>query len=160
MMAGDDISKGFNKIEHNECITRISDMGCPNWLLRIMISYLSQRQLIVRFQGQVSRKAPLNSGCGQGTLLGLFCFCLTFNGAGPKAMKEDIGKIITQPQRRRKPIPAGKKKWVDDLTLTVPISLKDNLIEDTRETTVKPVPYHGRTGQRLPIDKNPAYGSH
>ena len=154
MMAGVDISKGFNKIEHNECITRLSDMGCPNWLLRIMISYLSQRQLIVRFQGQVSRKAPLNSGCGQGTLLGLFCFCLTFNGAGPKAMKEDIGKIITQPQRRRKPIPAGKKKWVDDLTLTVPISLKDNLIEDTRATTVKPVPYHGRTGQRLPEGNN------
>ena len=50
LMAGVDISKGFNLIEHNECITRISDMGCPNWLLRILISYLSKRQLIVRFK--------------------------------------------------------------------------------------------------------------
>lgn len=151
MMAGVDISKGFNKIEHNECITRISDMGCPNWLS----NYLSKRQLIVRFQGKQSRKAALNSGCGQGTLLGLFCFCITFNGAGPKPMKESIGKIITQPKNKRKPIPAGKKKWVDDLTLTVPISLKENLIQDTRATTARPVPYHGRTGQRLPEDKNP-----
>ena len=154
MMAGVDISKGFNKIEHNECITRISDMGCPNWLLKIVISYLSKRQLIVRFQGKLSRKAPLNSGCGQGTLLGLFCFCITFNGAGPKTNKETIGQIITQPKNKRKPIPSGKKKWVDDLTLTVPISLRENVIEDTRSTTTRPVPYHGRTGHRLPIDKN------
>ena len=110
MMAGVDISKGFNLIEHNECITRISDMGCPNWLLRILVSYLSKRQLIVRFQGQQSRKAPLDSGCGQGTLLGLFCFCITFNGAGPKTIEESIGKIITQPLKKRKQIPAGKKK--------------------------------------------------
>ena len=61
MMAGVDISKGFNKIEHNECVTRLSDLGCPNWLLRIVISYLSKRQLIVRYQGKQSRKAPLNS---------------------------------------------------------------------------------------------------
>ena len=88
-------------------------------------------------------------------ILAMFCFCITFNGAGPKPIKQNIGQIITQPKRTRKPIPAGKKKWVDDLTLTVPISLKENLIQDTRTTTAKPVPYHGRTGQRLPIEKNP-----
>ena len=44
--------------------------------------------------------------------------------------------------------------WVDDLTLTVPISLKENLIQDTRDTTAKPVPYHGRTGHGLPIERN------
>ena len=155
LMAGVDISKGFNKIEHNECVTRISDMGCPNWLLKIVISYLSKRHLIVRFQGKQSRKAPLDSGCGQGTLLGLFCFCITFNGAGPKPIEQSIGQIITQPMKRRKEIPAGKKKWVDDLTLTVPISLKENLIQDTRATTARPVPYHGRTGHRLPKENNP-----
>ena len=89
-MAGVDISKGLKKIEHNECITRLSDLGCPNWLLRIVMSYLSKRQLIVRYQGKQSRKAPLNSGCGQGTLLGLFCFCITFNGAGPKPMSKTL----------------------------------------------------------------------
>ena len=109
LMAGIDISKGFNQIEHNECITRISDMECPNWLLKILISYLSRRQLIICFQGKQSRKAPLNSGCGQETLLGLFCFCITFNGAGPKTMKEDVGQIITQSRNSRKPSPAAKR---------------------------------------------------
>ena len=155
LMAGIDISKGFNKIEHNECITRISDMGCPNLLLKIVISYLSRRQLIICFQGKHSRKAPLNSGCGQGTLLGLFCFCITFNGAGPKTMKEDVGKIITQSRNSRKPLPAAMKKWVDDLSLYAPISLKQNLITDTRPETAMPVPYHGRTGHRLASGTNP-----
>ena len=140
LMSGFDISKGFNKIEHNECVTRISDMGCPNWLLKIVISYLSKPQLIVCFQGKQSRKAPLDSGCGQGTLLRFFCFCITFNGAGPKPIEQSIGQIITQPMKRRKLIPAGKKKWVDDLTLTVAISLKENLIQDTRATRARPVP--------------------
>ena len=130
-------------------------MECPNWLLKILISYLSKRQLIVRFNGKQSRKAPLNSGCGQGTLLGLFCFCIMFNGAGPKPQKENIGDIITQPRNTRKPIPAGKKKWVDDLSLYVPIRLKENLVEDTRPETARPVPYHGRTGHELPKRNNP-----
>ena len=43
MMAGVDISKWFNKIEHSECINRISEMGCPNWLFKIVISCLSKR---------------------------------------------------------------------------------------------------------------------
>jgi hypothetical protein len=155
LMAGVDISKGFNKIEHNKCITLISDMGCPNWLLRIVVSYLSKRQLIVRFNGKQSRKAPLNSGCGQGTLLGLFCFCIMFNGAGPKPLKEEIGRIITQPRRMRKPIPSAKKKWVDDLSVYVPIRLKENLVLDSRPDTARPVPYHGRTGHHLPTQNNP-----
>ena len=38
---------------------------------------------------------------------------------GPKShKKEDIGTIITQPRRMRKPIPAAKKKWVDDLEIS------------------------------------------
>ena len=57
--------------------------------------------------------------------------------------------------KTRKEIPAGKKNWVDDLTLTVPVSLKDNLIQDTRSTTARPVPYQGRTGHRLPRENNP-----
>ena len=122
---------------------------------RILIRYLSKRQLIVRFQGKESRKAPLNSGNGKGTLLGLFCFCITFNGAGPKASEESIGKIITQPRQRRKPMPAAKKKWVDDLSLYVPLILKETLVLDTRSETARPVPYHGRTGHRLPTRSNP-----
>ena len=50
---------------------------------------------------------------------------------------------------------AGKKKWVDDLSLYVPIRLKENLMVDNRPDTARPVPYHGRTGHHLPKRDNP-----
>ena len=70
-------------------------------------------------------------------------------------MSKNIGSIITQPRKKRKPIPAGKKKWVDDLSLTSHVNLRENLITDTRADTVRPVPYHSRTGHRLPAQNNP-----
>ena len=80
-------------------------------------------------------------------------FSITFNGAGPSSI-QDIGKTITENKRQRKPIQKSKKKWVDDLTLTVPIRLQDSLVPDTRPDIARPVPYHSRTGHRLPGQSN------
>ena len=154
IMTGIDIQKGFNKIEHNEAITRISDMGCPNWLVKIIMSYLTGRQLIIRWQGKQSRKLPLHSGAGQGTIIGLILFSITFNGAGPSPRQREIGKTITETKKRRRPMQAGKKKWVDDMTITVPVRLQDCLVPDTRPDIARPVPYHSRTGHRLPNQAN------
>ena len=41
-----DFSKAFNRINHNIIITILSDMGVPGWLLRIVIGFLSDRDLI------------------------------------------------------------------------------------------------------------------
>ena len=46
-----DFQKAFNRIEHNLIITILSDMGVPGWLLRIVIGFLRERELIVRFKG-------------------------------------------------------------------------------------------------------------
>jgi hypothetical protein len=53
-----------------------------------------------------------------------------------------------------KPIQKGKKKRVDDLSVTVPVRLSDCLVTDTRPDTARPVPYHSRTGHFLPLDCN------
>ena len=91
-------------------------------------------------------------------MLGLFCFFITFNGAGSKKLKEDVGRTITQPRKSRRPLPAAKMKWLDDLSLYVPIGLTENLIQDTRPDKARPVPYHGRTGHRLTSVSNPLQG--
>ena len=110
LLAAIDISKGFNLIAHNEVITRISDMGCPGWLTKILISYLSGRTLQIRWQEKISRKMPLNSGSGQGTIIGLLFFVIIFNGAGPKPPLEKIGVSLTQTRKKRKPLKPGKKE--------------------------------------------------
>ena len=122
--------------------------------IKIVCSYLKGRSLTVRWQSKQSRKLPLNSGAGQETIMGLFLFCVTFNGAGPKAHLEPLGQTITQPRRTRKPIRKGKKKWVNDLTVTVPIRLQDNLTQEPRPPVFGPPSIHNRTGQILPEANN------
>jgi hypothetical protein len=68
--------------------------------------------------------------------------------------KQDIGKVITEKRRKKKPIEKGKKKWVDDLTITVPVRLQEDLVLNTEQDIVRLVPYHSRTSHRLPSQKN------
>ena len=64
-----DYSKAFNRQDHNTLITILSDMGCPRWLLEIIIAFLSDRKLIVRQRGKQSSRQHLPGGTPQGTRL-------------------------------------------------------------------------------------------
>jgi hypothetical protein len=51
MLTAVDIHKGFNKVEHSQIITILAvDMKVPNWLIRIISSYLSSRKLTIRYR--------------------------------------------------------------------------------------------------------------
>ena len=43
-----DFSKAINSQNHNLLITKLSDMGVPAWLLKVIISLLSKRNMTVR----------------------------------------------------------------------------------------------------------------
>ena len=40
-----DLSKAFNRVDHNLVIEDLYNMNCPSWLLNIVFSYLSDRTL-------------------------------------------------------------------------------------------------------------------
>ena len=42
-----DFSKAFNRQDHNILITKLSDMGVPGWLLKLVISFLKNRSMRV-----------------------------------------------------------------------------------------------------------------
>ena len=86
-----DFQKAFNRIEHNLIITILSDMGVPGWLLKIVIGFLSERDLIVRFKGGCSSRKPLPGGGPQGTRLGLFLFLILINAAGYGTLEKQMG---------------------------------------------------------------------
>ena len=109
MMTAVDIHKGFNKVEHNKIITILSDdMQVPNWLLKIIASYLSSRKLTVRYISHISTSRSMPGGTAAGTVLGLNFFLVLFNGAGPAANTTNIGQQITQLISKRKPIDKTK----------------------------------------------------
>ena len=75
-----------------------------------------------------------------------------FNEAGPAANQTPIGKIITTPLNIRQPMAKCKVKWIDDLTVCASVS-QQSLVPEDRPVPL-PVPYHNRTGHRLPVLSN------
>ena len=47
-----DLSKAFNRIDHSLVIQDLYDMHTPPWLLNIIISYLSNRSMILSYNGE------------------------------------------------------------------------------------------------------------
>ena len=146
-----DFSKAFNRINHNTIITILSEMGVPGWLLRIVIGFLSDRELILRYKGGQSDRKNLPGGGPQGTRLGLFLFLILINAAGCGHLQKNIGMEITKPLCKRRPIWDIHMKFVDDMTVATAINLKSNLVANP--DLIQPLYYHERTEHCLTIEK-------
>ena len=117
-----DFSKGFNRIDHSKLIVELHRMNVPGWILRIIVSYLENRSLVIRYKGGVSEQANLPGGVGQGTLLGLWMFLIMMNSMAIGNESDGmIGKKITC--GKQSVMEKCKKKWVDDLTIAHAVDL-------------------------------------
>ena len=149
-----DFSKAFNRINHNRIITILSRMGVPAWLLRIVVGFLTDRELILRYKGRASGRKLLPGGGPQGTRLGLFLFLILINAAGYEILEENIGKHITMKRSKRTKMPNIHLKFVDDLTLAETLNLKDCLVPNPDTNQPYPLAYHDRTKHVLPGSAN------
>ena len=111
-----DFSKAFNRQDHNLLIKKLSDLSVPGWHLNIVISFLSNRSMKVRYNGCESSIKPLPGGGPQGTVLALLLFIILINEIGcPNCCsKSDCIKEI-------------HLKFVDDLTIAEAVDLKSAL---------------------------------
>ena len=94
-----DFSKAFNRQDHNILITKLSDMGVPGWLLKLVMAFLSERSMKVKYKGKLSGSYPLPGGGPQGTLLGLFLFLVLINDLGFEGQENNCGELITRKKR-------------------------------------------------------------
>ena len=140
-----DMSKAFNRVDHNILIEDLFKMGCPAWLLKTVISFLSNRTLIVNFKGSKSLPKQLPGGSPQGTFLGVICFIVKFNSAllRPPIVRNNL---LNQSK-------AVKAKYVDDSSIAVSVPL-DDLLERDPEKRVKPLNFSERTEHVLPKTNN------
>ena len=122
-----DFSKAFNRQNHNVLITKLSDMGVPSWLLKIVMSFLSDRSMTVRYKGAKSSRKSLPGGGPQGTLLGLLLFLVLINDAGFSNQKNNAGELITS----RKHFQAANLihlKYVDDMSIAEAVKVREKLV--------------------------------
>ena len=101
-----DFSKAFNRQNHNTLIQILSDLEVPSWLLKIVMAFLSDRKLILRYKGKSSGRKSLPEGSPQGTRLSMFLFLILINFAGFESceLEKNIGSVITKPLSERQPI--------------------------------------------------------
>ena len=142
-----DLSKAFNRVSHELLIQDLYDMHTPSWLLKIIISYLSNRTMVLTYNGEQSSAKELPGGGPQGAFLGGLIFIIKYNGA---FLRPPIPPLISGPVTKSK---AEKVKYVDDGSVAVSINLKKCLIDDP-ETRPKPLNFHERTQQILPATNN------
>ena len=90
-----DFSKAFNRQDHSILITKLSDMGTPSWLIKIVIAFLKDRLMVVRYKGETSSMKQLPGGGPQGALLGLFLFSILINDVVFNEQINDIREINT-----------------------------------------------------------------
>jgi hypothetical protein len=142
-----DLSKAFNRVDHCLVIQDLFDMHTPSWLLKIIVSYLSDRSMILKYNGEYSSRKMLPGGGPQGAYLGGLIFIVKYNGAflRPPIPRNVMG-IVTKSK-------SEKVKYVDDGSVAVSVNLKSSLIPDP-VVRPKPLNYHERTCQVLPGQNN------
>ena len=119
-----DFSKAFNRINHNGLIVMLSDMEVPGWLLHVVMGFLADRELVVRYCKETSETMKMPGGAPQGTLLGLLMFLVLINACGDFDCNLEIGKQITA--KRSKFVPSSfYAKFVDDMSIAEAINVKD-----------------------------------
>ena len=151
-----DFSKAFNRQNHNILITKLSDMGVPPWLLKVVMAFLSNRKMVVRYKSKVSSIKDLPGGGPQGTLLGLLLFLVLINDAGFEEQVNNAGDLLTS-RRNIGEVNNIHLKYVDDLTLAEAINLPDKLVRVPANERPLPDTYHARTGHVLPSEHSEVY---
>ena len=128
-------------------------MGVPSWLLKIVIGFLTDRKMLVKYKDVKSGVKDLPGGGPQGTLLGLLLFIVLINDVGFDGQLNNAGEIVTS-KRNMKVVNEIHLKYVDDLTLAEAINLPTKLEYIPDSVRQQPDNYHARTGHVLPVERS------
>ena len=148
-----DFAKAFNRQDHNVLITKLSDMGVPGWLLRLVMAFLENRTMKVKYRGKYSNIFNLPGGGPQGTLLGLFLFLVLINDAGFKGQANNAGQIITA-RKKVKEMNVIHMKYVDDLTIAESVDMSTQLKAVPMSERALPDDFRARTGHQLKTEES------
>ena len=119
-----DFHKAFNRQNHAILVEKLADMGVPGWLLRIVVGFLSQRTMVVRYKDAVSSVKQMPGGGPQGTLLGLILFLVLINDVGFSDQVNNAGELLCS-KRSIKQANEMHLKFVDDVTYAEAVQLSD-----------------------------------
>ena len=163
-----DWHKAFNKINHNIVVKILISMQVPEWIQRLVVSYLEKRKMHVRFRDVTSKNREMPGGAPQGTLLGGILYILCINPIGFPAellTHPEIASILNeenwkksldtgnhlQPIQPSHPILSedmNSAKYMGDATIQEKVDLNTTLCSNFDRSG--PLPFHESSGKILP----------
>ena len=156
-----DWSKAFNKVNHNIIMRILIALKLPQWLLRMILSYLQNRKMILRFRKCSSDPKDLQGGCPQGTLIGVILYILYINPIGfPGEITLQIYDLVKNywnslgiipdltPTNNTLPSNMNAAKFMDDATIQEAVDLTTSLASKLDRSG--PLPWWESSGKLLP----------
>ena len=143
-----DFSKAFNRQDHSILVTKLSDMGVPGWLLRLVVAFPQNRKIKVKYKGKYSKLFSLPGGCPPSSLLGLFLFLILINDAGFSEQENNVGDMITR-KKRIAELNVIHMKYVDDLAMAEAVKMNTQLKNVPLQSRPQPDTFRARTGHKL-----------
>jgi hypothetical protein len=104
-----DFSKAFDTVCHQKLLLKLETLGIQPNITKWIKHWLTDRQQVVKTQGNLSPSIPVQSGVPQGSVLGPLLFIIYIN---------DIVSCVTPPNSIR--------LFADDALLFGPVNPKDN----------------------------------
>ena len=151
-----DFSKAFNRQDHTILVTKLSDMGVPGWLLKLVIAFLKDRCMRVKYKGKYSKLFSLPGGGPQGSLLGLFLFLVLINDVGYSGQVNNVGDLITR-KKKMKEMNVIHLKYVDDLAIAEEVNMKTQLTTVPLTERPQPDTFRARTGHQLDTETSKVF---
>ena len=147
-----DWSKAFNKCNHNIIIRILITMKVPMWLIRIIISYLEKRKMILGFRGCSSATKDMPGCTPQGTLLAVILYILHISHVGfPAEVTNKVSDVVhkywdileniqstVQNDDEKLPDSLQSIKFMDDATIQESIDLEAELVNDSIDNLILP----------------------
>ena len=130
-----DIGKAYNRSSHRAIIEDLHSMHAPGWVLAILISYLKDRRMYVKFNEAFSQLKNLPSGLPQGCYLSVILFIILINGA---FLSPSIPRPLTLATTGKPNVPTPQtstflaQKFIDDCGAAAVFDLKSVLIPEDR----------------------------
>ena len=96
-----DVAQAFDKVWHKGLLFKISQIGTPKYLQRILASFLLNRSFVVKINSCFSTVREISAGVPQGSVLGpilfnIYMYDITIPNAATLALFADDTAIITQ----------------------------------------------------------------
>ena len=103
VMTSIDYAKAFNRMSFQHCLRAMKKKGSSSPIIRLIATFLTNRQMTVKVGESWSELLAVNGGCPQGSILGVFLFNLTTDDLEDSFMETERTRLNELPQHYQEP---------------------------------------------------------